>query len=267
MKLGSLHIYPVKSCRGIDLTQANVRPRGLEYDRRWMIVDAAGRFISQRSHSQLAQLMATPDARGLDLAFGGETIRAHIPTGKRLDVSVWSSTVNALIADEVINIALSDWLGEGVRLVYMDKVSVRLTNPEWADGYDTSFSDGYPVLVTNTASLAAINEHIKQAGHDPVSMARFRPNVVIETDQPWAEDGWQSLQIGDVILDLVKPCTRCIVTTLDPQTGERRPEPVLKALNALRMSQDPRNKGVLFGVNAVVRQGGSVAVGAHVQLS
>ena len=265
MKLSGIHIYPIKSCRGVQLTQANVKPRGLEYDRRWMITDGAGRFISQRSHPKLAQINAKADACGVDLEFGGKTIRVNIPTGKRIDVSVWSSSVNALVADEAINTALSDWLAADVRLVYMDKASVRATNPEWAEGHETSFSDGYPVLVTNTASLAAINEHIKQAGHDPVGMARFRPNVVIDTDQPWAEDAWQSLQIGAVILDLVKPCTRCIVTTLDPQTGERRAEPVLKVLNTLRMSQDPRNKGVLFGVNAVVRQGGSIAVGAQVQ--
>jgi len=153
----------------------------------------------------------------------------------------------------------------GVRLVYMDAVAHRPTNPEWAEGHETSFSDGYPVLVTNTASLAAINEHIKQAGYSPVGMDRFRPNVVIDADTPWAEDEWNSLQIGEVTLDLVKPCTRCIVTTLDPLTGERRPEPVLKVLKALRMSPDPRNKGVLFGVNAVVRQGGAIAVGARVQ--
>lgn len=265
MKLAGLHIYPVKSCRGIELKQAMVLPRGLEHDRRWMIVDASGRFISQRSHPKLAQLIVTPDAFGLDLAFGDKQVRANIPIGKRVDVTVWRSNVNALIADEAINANLSDWFGEALRLVYMDQTAVRPTSPDWAKGHETSFSDGYPVLVTNTASLGVINDFIKDAGHDPVGMARFRPNVVIDTDQAWAEDGWTSLRIGEVVLDLVKPCTRCLVTTLDPLTGERRAEPVLKALNRLRMSEDPRNKGVLFGVNAVVRWSGLVRIGQDVE--
>ena len=266
MKLGGLHIYPIKSCRGLALTTANVKRRGLEHDRRWMIVDAHGRFITQRSHSILAQLNVLPDARGLTLEFGGLKLRVNIPTQNRLDVSVWSSTVNALVADDKANGALSEWLGQAVRLVYMDAAATRPTNPEWAQGYETSFADGYPVLVTNTASLAAINEHIQQAGHQPIGMARFRPNVVIETDVAWAEDSWTRLQIGEVMLELVKPCTRCVVTTRDPQTGEPRPEPVMNALRALRMSTDPRNKGVLFGVNAVVQQGGKVAKGAAVSV-
>lgn len=265
MKLHALHIYPIKSCRGLDLKATTVLPRGLEYDRRWMMVDATGGFISQRSHPQLAQLIVLADAYGLSLKFGGKSLRVVIPTDRRLDVSVWKSTVNAAVADDKANRALSDWLGEVVRLVFMDRDATRLTNSEWAQGHETSFSDGYPVLVTNTASLGAINEYIKHAGHAPVGMERFRPNVVIETDQPWAEDAWASLQMGDVIFELVKPCTRCIVTTLDPLTGQRRPEPVLKALKALRMSSDPRNKGVLFGVNAVVKQGGQITSGMQVK--
>ena len=265
MKLRSLHIYPVKSCRGLDLKTADMKLRGLEYDRRWMIVDASNNFISQRSHPKLAQLMVSPDAQGVDLSFNGAALRVDVPKNERINVTVWRSTVNAALADDNSNQVLSDWLGENLRLVYMDAAAVRPTNPDWAGGHETNFSDGYPVLVTNMASLAAVNDYIKRAGHNPVGMERFRPNVVIDTDQPWAEDDWARLKIGDVTLELVKPCTRCLVTTLDPVTGEARPEPVLGALRSMRMSNDPRNKGVLFGVNAVVRTDGRLRIGQDVQ--
>ena len=265
MKLHDLHIYPIKSCRGVDLTQANILPRGLEFDRRWMIVNAQGQFISQRSHSKLAQMIVAADNDGLDIKLNGQIIRAEFPRTPRIDVRVWKSTLNAPIADMSINEALSEWLGEAVRLVYMDPQTVRPTSSDWAAGHETSFSDGYPILVTNTASLKVLNQYIHKVGYDDVTMARFRPNIVINCDQAWAEDDWTTLKIGDdVILDLVKPCTRCIVTTLDPMTGEAHPEPVMGALRALRMSPDPRIKGVLFGVNAVVRHGGIVKRGMAV---
>lgn len=269
MKISSLNIYPIKSCRGVDLNKADVLSRGLEYDRRWMIVDAQGVFISQRSHSKLAQMIVAADNEGLDITLGDKSFRVRNPRGARIDVRVWKSVVNAPLADIAINAALSEWLGQEVSLVYMDEDARRATNPDWSPiekfgAHETSFSDGYPVLVTNMASLDALNDHIRAAGYDGVTMERFRPNIVIDTDMPWAEDGWESLQIGDVVIDLVKPCTRCLVTTLDPYTGNARPEPVMDAMRELRMSQDPRNKGVLFGVNALVRRGGVIKRGLSV---
>ncbi|MEP6341795.1 MAG: MOSC domain-containing protein [Maricaulaceae bacterium] len=261
MKLHSLHIYPVKSSRGVELTQSILKPRGLEFDRRWMLVDGQGQFISQRTHPKLAQLRVTPKSHGLIIDLGKTELSVLIPQADRIDVSVWKSSLCAPVADKQTNSVLSEWLGTDVRLVYMDEATHRPTSAEWAPSHETSFSDGYPVLVTNTASLAAVNDYIAAHGHAPISMARFRPNVVIETDKPWAEDDWKCLQIGEAELELVKPCTRCTVTTLDPQTGEARPEPVIEALRKFRMSTDPRNKGVLFGVNAVVRKGGALRVG------
>jgi len=240
-------------------------PRGLEHDRRWMIVDEAGVFLSQRSRPQLAQLIVQPIDDGLILNFNGQSHQAIFPKGKRLDVRVWKSTVNAPLANAAINERLSDWLAEPVRLVYMDEQAKRSVSEKWAAGHETSFSDGYPILVVNTATLDAVNAHIKAAGFDPISMARFRANVVIETNMPYIEDRWKSVSIGAVQLDLVKPSTRCAVTTLDPITGEAQPQPVIAALKALRLSTDPRIKGVLFGVNAVVRRGGRLEAGQAVR--
>lgn len=245
----------------MDLKTVNVLPRGLECDRRWMIVDSNNQFLSQRNTTQLAQLKVTAAVNGLSLSFNGQVHNTALPDGARIDVAVWASTVSALIADDRINKALSDWLGKAVSLVYMDAAAKRATSDTWAPGHETSFSDGYPILVVNSATLNAVNDYIIKAGFNPVSMARFRPNIVIETDQPYAEDDWESLSIGDVQLDLIKPCTRCLVTTLDPMTGAAQPEPVIEALKALRMSTDPRNKGVLFGVNAVVKHAGQIEVG------
>jgi uncharacterized protein YcbX len=267
LRLKSLHIYPVKACRGVDLTAAKVLPRGLEHDRRWMIVDKAGQFLSQRNRPKLAELTVSADDAGITLHFNKTEHRADIPMGQRLNVTVWKSTVNALAADKAINAALSDWLGETVRLVYMDAAAKRPTSQDWAPGHETSFADGYPVLVVNSATLDAVNDYIIASGFNPVTMARFRPNVVIQTDEPYSEDKWSSVSIGDVALDLVKPCTRCQVTTLDPRTGAAKPQPVIAALQKLRMSSDRRNKGVLFGVNAVVRRSGRLQNGQSVTIN
>lgn len=251
----------------MELSQSKLKPRGLEFDRRWMLVDGQGGFVSQRTHPNLAQMRVKLKSHGLIIDLGHAELSVRIPTGERIDVTVWKSSLRAPVADKQTNSVLSEWLGDNVRLVYMDEDTHRPTSAEWAAGYETSFSDGYPVLVTNTASLAVLNDYITAQGHAPISMARFRPNVVIDTDKPWAEDDWARLQIGETELDLVKPCTRCTVTTLDPQTGEARPEPVIEALRKFRISTDPRNKGVLFGVNAVVRKGGALRVGMTAQLA
>ena len=267
MKLDSLHIYPIKSSRGVDLTQSLLKPRGLEFDRRWMLVDQQGGFISQRSHRKLAQLCVKPTDYGVVIDLGHIELSVHRPMGERVEVTVWKSTLRAPVADAQTNKVLSDWLGVDVRLVYMDEAAHRPTSSDWAAGHETSFSDGYPVLVTNTASLRVLNDYIEAQGHAPISMARFRPNVVVDTNEPFREDHWKRLKIGETELELVKPCTRCIVTTLDPKTGDVNPEPVMEALRKFRMSEDPRNKGVLFGVNAVVRKGGMLSVNMPVQVT
>ena len=261
MNLHSLHIYPVKSSRGVDLQSSVLKPRGLEFDRRWMLVNHQGLFVSQRSHPKLAQMVVKPRGNGLTIYLDGTEFSVEIPKENRIEITVWDSSLRAPVADKQTNLHISEWLGEAVQLVYMDDVTSRPTSTDWAAGHETSFSDGYPVLVTNTASLATLNDYIQSQNHMPISMARFRPNVVIETNEPWSEDRWSVLKIGKAELELVKPCTRCIMTTLDPVTGDARQEPVLEALRKFRMSTDLRNKGVLFGVNAVVRNSGLLRVG------
>lgn len=268
LSVKSLHIYPVKSGYGIDLQQADVHARGLKGDRRFMLVDADGQFITQRQKPELTQLCVQVSETGVQLSWPEQTpFMVKFPkTKSRQSVTVWRSTVDAAIMDSDVNTALSNWLGKPVFLAFMDDVSVRMANEAWTPTPSpVSFADGYPILVTNTASLAALNAHIEAGGEQAVPMQRFRPNIVVESDEPWGEDGWDALQIGDVILDLVKPCTRCIMTTLDQKSGAKQGREPLRSLKALRTSPDPRNPGVIFGMNAVARTLGRVNVGDKVK--
>ena len=269
MRIHSLHIYPIKGARVVDVARAAVEPRGLEGDRRWMVVDANGRFLTQRSHSRLAQITATPTRTGLVLsAPGAGDVAVERPSPEtRADVVVWRHHVNAALVGGEVGAWLSSFLGEPLRLAYMDAAAERLQVGVWtADALPVSFADAYPVLVATTGSLAAVNAEIERAGGTAITMRRFRPNIVVECDEAWAEDTWRSLRIGEVELELVKPCDRCIVTTKDQTTGDETGREPIASLTKLRMSADPRVVGVLFGWNAVARRVGSVAVGDGVEI-
>lgn len=269
MRVASLHIYPVKAMRGLSTDAAAVERRGLEGDRRMMVVDGEGVFVTQREVPALATLAVEEDGHGTLLRGPRGMIRLFPPRGRhRRRVRVWRDVVDAVSSDPDTDRALSEWLGRRVALVHMDEASHRPANPEWAgEGAETSFADGYPILVAGTASLEALNARIAARGGEPVPMARFRPNVVVETDEPFVEDTWETIVVGDVVLDLVKPCTRCVVTTTDQETGRVSPdnEP-LATLSGFRRSRDRRVAGVLFGWNAVPRAPGGIHVGQTVEV-
>lgn len=268
MRVASLHVYPVKGMRAVDVEQAQVEPRGLAGDRRWLVVDESGEFLTQRSAPILAQATAAFDADELALMHDEMgTAVVPIPSGEeRRSVVVWSSAIDAAAApgaDEW----LTELLGKPVRLVFMDERALRMKESVWTPSpVPVSFADAFPVLVATTGSLAALNRAIEEDGGDPVPMRRFRPNVVVDCDEPWAEDLWPAIRIGEVVLDLVKPSDRCIVTTTDQATGERRGPQPLQALARVHRSKDPRINGVLFGVNAVPRALGRVSVGEPVKV-
>ncbi|MBP6012879.1 MAG: MOSC domain-containing protein [Alphaproteobacteria bacterium] len=269
MHVASLHTYPIKGVRAVDVARASVEFRGLEGDRRWLVVDANGRFITQRSHSRLAQITAVPTSTGLRLSAAGasDVVVERPAASNRVDVVVWRHEVNAALAGGAAAAWLSDLLGEPLRLVYMDAAGERLQQGVWApDALPVSFADAYPVLVTTTGSLAAVNAEIAKAGGAAITMRRFRPNVVVACDEAWAEDKWRRLRIGDVELELVKPCDRCVVTTKDQTTGESMGREPIASLARLRRSADPRINGVLFGWNSVPRKLGAVAAGDAVEV-
>lgn len=264
MRVQSLHIYPVKSARGIDLKTATIKPRGLAGDRRFMLVDATGRFITQRQFPKLAQLCIEQIKAGIALSWPMQDwIDVAFPTAStRKQVTIWRNTVDAAHIEGAINTALSAWLEHPVFLVFMDKIADRFANSKWTKtSSPVSFADGYPILITNTASLTLLNNHIINTGGEAIGMDRFRPNIVIDCDTPWAEDNWKTVQISGVILDLIKPCARCVMTSIDQSTGEKNPKTALAALKNLHPSTDPKTPGVFFGWNAVVRELGKITIG------
>ncbi|WP_337266458.1 MOSC domain-containing protein [Oryzifoliimicrobium ureilyticus] len=269
MRIDSLFIYPLKSARGIGLRNSDIDVFGLTGDRRAMLVDESGHFITQREEPKLAQLAVHIEGAVLNLsAEDGFSVRAASRADdQRMDVAIWRSVVNAALCDDHSCDALSSWLGRPVKLVVFDERSERIASQEWAgDGTPVSFADGYQILVTTTASLNALNRELAELGIGSVPMARFRPNIVIDSDTPWAEDRWAAVEMGGIRFDFVKPCARCIITTQDQLTGSRDVPDPMAAMGRIRMSADRRVPGPLFGWNAVPRGVGTLRVDDEVKV-
>ncbi|WP_276118724.1 MOSC domain-containing protein [Pararhizobium qamdonense] len=262
MKVTGLNIHPLKSGRAIAQTSVSVQKDGLAGDRRFMLVDPDGKFITQRELQLLAQVEAKPMTGGVHLTLGTRTANVIFDPARRLDVRVWDSEVNAAVSEDSVNETLSGWFGRAVKLVHMDERAKRLVGEEWAgEAAPVGFADGFPVLITTTASLADLNVTLVAKGQEPVGMDRFRTNILIDNDAPWEEDVWESVEIGGITFDLVKPCARCIMTTQDQVTGERIGGNPIQGLAEKRMSADRRVPGVLFGWNAVPRTVGTIHLG------
>jgi uncharacterized protein YcbX len=265
--LASVHIYPLKGCRAVDLDQSDVEPWGLAGDRRWLLVDADGRFVSQREHPALARLVVRYGP-GMDItasSAGYPSMRVAVPgaSPEFLKVTVWGSTVLAAAAGPDADAWFTDYLQEKVRLVYLDDPTRRAVDPDYgADGDVVSFADGYPLLLTNTGSLDQLGQWLTAVGDQPVPMNRFRPNVVVNGYEPWAEDRWRRVRIGSVSFRVVKPCGRCVVTTTDQTTGVRGGQP-LKMLAARRRF----GKNLLFGQNIIPDSPGLIRVGDPVEVT
>ncbi len=264
MRVSELNFYPLKSGRGITLAEAEIGREGIPGDRRMMVTDPSGHFITQRELQALAQLQVLPKAGGFSFAIDGkgEIGVDQPPADRRMDVAVWKSIVSAAVADDAVNETLSGWLGREVRLVFFDELAKRTASAEWA-GPDTpvTFADGYQVLVTTTGSLAALNADMEKHGEGSIGMERFRPNIVLDHDEPFEEDNWEGIEISGIRFDFVKPCARCIMTTQDQKTGSREAPSPMAAMGRIRMSADRRVPGPLFGWNAVPRSTGRIKLG------
>ncbi|MBX5088946.1 MOSC domain-containing protein [Rhizobium lentis] len=269
MRISDLFIYPLKSARAIALPAAEIGAYGLAGDRRAMITDSQGHFITQREMPDLARIEIRPEADVFRLLLQGRPdISVPPPRPEaRMDVTVWKSTVSAAVADPDSNRRLSEWLGREVRLVFFDGQARRTANPEWAgEGTPVTFTDGYQILVTTTGSLKALNADLAAHGEGSVGMERFRPNIVIDTDDAWPEDRWAAIEIAGIRFDLVKPCSRCIMTTQDQLTGSREVPNPMPAMGRIRMSADRRVPGPLFGWNVTPRGSGKITIGDTVQI-
>lgn len=269
--IASLHTYPLKGGRALDRAAWAVEPSGLAGDRRWMLVDGDGVFVSQREAPGLAAVVVEERDGGLAIRIPDEKpVFVSAPGGDaRMTVEIWSDAVSAAVADaDGANAALSRTLGFPVRLVHMDRESRRAADPVFAgEGKPVSFADGFPVLLTSLASLDALNAAIGAEGARGVPMGAFRPNIVIGGGAAWDEDGWAAVKIGGIVFDAVKPCARCVVTTRDQESGIGRDdaEPV-RTLARIRRSGDRMVPGVLFGVNLVPRGRGKIAAGDAVEV-
>jgi hypothetical protein len=265
--LASVHIYPLKGCRAIDLRESVVEPWGLAGDRRWLAVNSDGRFFSQREHAGMARLVVTyGQRRGIGVSSDGFAplwVATPGSSAEMLKVSVWSSRVLAAAAGPEADAWFSAFMGEPARLVYLDDPTRRAVDPEFgADGDVVSFADGYPLLATSTGSLAGLGDWLTAAGGQPVPMNRFRPSVVLDGFEPWAEDRWRRISIGSVSFRVAKPCGRCLVTTTDQQTGERGTQP-LTMLGARRRF----GQALVFGQNLIPDSPGRIRVGDPVEVT
>jgi uncharacterized protein len=252
-RLAGLFIHPVKSAAGISCQRARLGAHGLDHDREWMIVDPQGRFITQRDESRLALLTTAIAAGTLRLANpeGAAPVIALDHEGERREVQVWGARCAAFDAGDEMAAFLSGWLGRPLRLVRFDRRQPRLANPDWTGGREvpTLFADGYPMLVLSEASVADLSARV---GHD-LPVERFRPNLLLGGVEPYAEDAAQSLQLGAARIRLTKACTRCVITTIDPQRGERTGDEPLRTLKDYRF--DKALRGVIFGRNAYATAG------------
>lgn len=263
--LSEINVYPVKSLRGLSLTEARVERRGLEFDRRWLVVDPAGRFVSQRVNPLMATVSTEIVNGSLVLRQGDARFEVPAPSDRRVGVTIWNDRCEAQVCSDETSEWLSRRLGIGCRLVSMPETTIRKVDPDFAvkPSDHVSFADGFPFLLIGQASLDDLNGRLDVA----VPMDRFRPNLVIGGSDSFAEDDWNRIRIGDAEFDIVKPCSRCSVTTVDQQTGENAgPEP-LRTLAAFRTFERNGAKKIFFGQNLVSGSEGSVVrVGDAVEI-
>lgn len=262
--LSGIHVHPVKSCAGVALDEALIIETGLEFDRAWMLVDADKEFLSQRELPRMA--LVQPQLRHADLVLRAPGMLAlHLALDsveQPTRVRVWDDEVAAYDMGELAAQWFSDFLHQRVRLVRFDPEHKRLSNRAWTGGIEAenAFSDGYPVLVISEASLAELNRRLVAAGRGPVTMQRFRPNLVLAGLDAHGEDHLDEIAFdtpeGPVRLKLVKPCPRCPIPDIDPATGALDPaEPRVSDVLASYRADARVGGAVSFGMNAIVVEG------------
>jgi uncharacterized protein len=260
MRITGLYVYPVKGAGGISLDSAQLDAFGIEHDRRWMVVDEAGEFVTQRNCPELALLATTlePDALVLCSTRAGELRLPLESRGAQRRVRIWNDVVAADDIGETAASFISEHVGRAARLLFMPDTTLRQADLDFAhEGDRVSFADGFPMLLISQAALDTLNERLPE----PVSMLRFRPNVVVGGAAAHEEDTWRSIQLGAMRCDVVKPCARCLVPTIDPVTARAGKEP-LRTLARYRTSQGK----VWFGQNLIHRGRGVLQVGDAVRV-
>ncbi len=267
IKISSLTIYPVKSLEGISLQVSELDSMGLKYDRRWMLALPDGTFITQRKFPQMALISTSLNKGQLTLSKDGK--KNHIvpeisANAEIMTVTIWRDIVTAQRVGRESDLWLSDALGFECHLVYIDESEVRQCSLDYADEGDrTGFADAFPLLVISEESLNDLNNKLESNDKSPVSMTRFRPNIVVSGCEAFAEDTWKAVTMGGIAMRGIKLCDRCILTTVDPATGERAGKEPLKTLSEYRKWDN----NVYFGMNIIHEQQGELKVGDDVIVS
>jgi uncharacterized protein len=264
MFLSEINVYPIKSLSGISLQTSQVKERGLHLDRRLMLVDEKKEFLTQRDYPKMATINLKIAEDGLIVSNSGNEISIpfEADSQEKATVKVWSSHVKAEFYGDKVNEWFSNLLKIKCRLVSMPEDTKRKVNPFYAvrKFKDTvSFADGYPFLLISENSLADLNEKLEK----PLPMNRFRPNLVVKDSEAFAEDKWKKIKIGNTIFHVVKPCARCVMTTIEQSTGEKNGNEPLKTLAKYRT----KNGKVLFGQNLIAENtGGFLKIGDMIEI-
>lgn len=288
MHISEINIYPIKSLKGISLENSHVEKRGLRYDRRWMLTDPDGMFFTQREVPKMAAVTVEIMNGALGVSaegYGSLEIPFEPDRGERESVTVWDSTFVAETYLGPMNEWFSEVLSKRCKIVRMPDNAKRHVSERFDEGKDTvSFADGYPLLLIGKASLDEVNERISNAdkgvrvpAETPLPMNRFRPNVVVTGTNPFEEDRWARIKMGEAIFRVVKPCARCVITTVDQATGEFDGKEPLRTLASFRMAKQvhPGNfeafghgpTAVLFGENLIPEsESSTIGVGEEVEV-
>jgi uncharacterized protein YcbX len=268
LELTGLGRYPVKSCRGEDLTEVEVEPWGLAGDRRWMVIDPTGEVVTAREANRLVLITPEITGRGLRLSAPGVAdLEVDRPLPEQLvPVKIFDDRLDALLAPEVAADWLSEVIGRPLRLVYLDDPRRRPVDPDYAEpGEVVSLADGFPLLLASEESLAQLNAWIAtgpQAGEGLLPMTRFRPNLVVRGAEAFAEDDWRRIRVGEVSFRVPKPCARCVLTTIDPDTAVRTKEPLVSLARHRKIGGK-----TLFAMNLIPESPyGRVRVGDEVEV-
>lgn len=260
IRLSELAIYPIKSSAQIQLNKASMGPFGLDMDRRWMLVDENGVMLTQRKHAKMCLIQSVLSANGLSVS-ANEMPTLFIPaadSSSAVLATVWEDTCNAFDCGNEAARWFSEFLNTTARLVYFPENEQRQVDLTYArQGDITAFSDGFPYLLISQASLDDLNARLDTA----VEMKRFRPNIVINGTEAFAEDTWKKIRIGDITFDIVKPCSRCVIPSIDPDSANKSAEP-LKTLASYRM----RENKIFFGQNVIAQGLGELHVGMPVEI-
>ncbi|MBL4823534.1 MAG: YcbX family protein [Colwellia sp.] len=266
--VNNLYIYPIKSTMGISLSDANIDALGLAFDRRFVISDSSGQFITARTEPTLCLVATTLTEQGIILSAPNMptlTLSYKNFSNQYQNVTVWGDEIAAQPCPTAANAWFSDYLQRPCQLLYFGQASSRVKKSNSDKARELAFADGYPLLLISQASLDDLNQRLVANNQKTVSMAQFRPNIVVNNCLPFAEDGWQYIRIGDLEFKVSKPCERCIFTTVNPDSGIKDAQQ--QPLSTLKTYRQTSNGAVLFGQNLIPLTTGHIKQGDKLTVS